>query len=155
MQQSLPDLDEAPSAVLCDLDALPSLRSSVALPYAGWDFGIYRLGSDRLLILEETYVLEARDWRTIRDARYEDVDHLVVRSGHVLVAPLNDDLVGIEKTARAFAESEKAQDKHGELEGAGVLARIDPGAYVIRRARADLRRDDCAGAIAFLLEKTG
>ena len=139
MQQSLPQLEEAPAAVVCDVDALPSLESSIELPYAGWDFGVYRLSSDRLLILEETYVLEDHDWRAIKNAKYEDIHRLTVSSGQVLVAPMNEDLGAIHGTAK--------------VAGAGVLTRIEPGTYVVRRARAEIRGEDCNGATAFLLER--
>src|SRR4051812_14310077 len=132
MQRSLPHRAEAPAALLCDVDALPSrdtrgpgpLARSIALPFDGGDFGVYRLGSDRLLILEEWSVLEDADWRALRRADYEEVDRLTVSSGNVLVAPLNEDLVGIEQSARAFAGSAEQQGTHGELSGAGVLVRL-------------------------------
>jgi hypothetical protein len=153
MRQSLPDLAEAPVALLCDVDALPSLERSIALRYEDGDFGVYRLGNDRLLIVEEWGVLDERDWRALRSADYEEVDHLTVSSGTVLVAPLNADLVGIESTANAFVKSARDQGKHGTLEGAGVLARIEPGTYVLRRGRAEIDGDERAEAIAFLVER--
>lgn len=154
MQRSLPDRAEAPAALLCDVDALPSLVRSIALPFDGGDFGVYRLGSDRLLILEEWSVLEDADWRALRRAEYQEVDRLTVSSGSVLVAPLNEDLVGIEQSARAFVGSTEQQGTHGELSGRGVLVRLDPGTYVLRRARAAIAAEEREDAVAFLVERT-
>jgi hypothetical protein len=153
MRQSLPELAEAPVALLCDVDALPSLEASIALRYEDGDFGVYRLGEDRLLIVEEWSVLDDRDWRALRNAEYEDVARLRVSSGTVLVAPLNGDLVGIETTATAFLQSAAKQGKHGTLEGAGVLARLEPGTYVLRRARPELAGEEREEAVAFLIER--
>ncbi|MEO7091983.1 MAG: hypothetical protein ABI175_01955, partial [Polyangiales bacterium] len=148
-----PELAEAPVALLCDVDALPSLEKSIALRFEGGDFGVYRLGRDRLLIVEEWSVLDERDWRALRGAHYQDVDLLTVRSGAILVAPLNADLVGIETTASAFVRGDQEQSKHGALEGSGVLARVEPGTYAIRRARAELDSDEREASLAFLIER--
>jgi hypothetical protein len=160
MKRSHTDRSEAPVLLLCDADALPSLPAAldtaasaigaarfseivrvpstppcVALAFPQYNVMVYRSADRCLLLVEQGYEnISDDEWRAIRDAEYETLSEMDVTSGVLMILPLNEDLAGIEITVKEFRDSDLDVAIHGEDHGGGVVTRVAPGQYEVKRS---------------------